>query len=235
MTDETLRPIRVVIADDEVMVRGFIAGKLTHADGIEVVAEAGNGREAVEAARAYAPDVLLMDVRMPELDGIRATREVARLAPDVRIVAMTGLAVDEYVGSMVEAGALGFLPKVRVADEIEQTIRIAAAGESFVGPRAEVTRMIAEAASVAADDEQAEARRLYERLSPRESEVAQQMARGLKLPEIADLLGIGVTTVRSHQGEVLAKLGANNRTIAAQIIAKAGFGPDLFLGRQSRA
>ena len=91
--------------------------------------------EAVEAARAYAPDVLLMDVRMPELDGIRATREVARLAPDVRIVAMTGLAVAGIVGSMVEAGALGFLPKVGLADEMEQKrIRIAAAGESFRRP-----------------------------------------------------------------------------------------------------
>lgn len=228
MTDDRARPIRVVIADDEVMVRQFIAGKLARAVDIEIVAEASNGQEAVEAARAYAPDVLLMDVKMPELDGIRATREIARIAPNVGVVAMTGLAADEYVGGMVGAGALGFLPKVRVADELLDTIRLAAAGDSFVGPRAAVTRMIAESASGSADDEQAVARRRYDRLSPREAEVARALARGLKLPEIARELGIATTTARTHQNEVLAKLGANNRTIAAQIVAKAGHGPTLF-------
>jgi len=220
------RPIRVAIVDDEVMVRQYIGAQLAAIDGIEVVAEAGSGTAAVEVARRHAPDVMLMDIRMPGGNGVDATAEIARVAPGVRVIAMTALAADEYVHRMLAAGAVSYLVKTRVVDEVEPAIRSAVLGESTVLPLASVQALARRLGD--GEDARRQAERLLETLSPREREVALLLARGDKLPAIAAQLGIGAKTARDYEVGALRKLGAANRTVAAQIVAVAGLGPELF-------
>ncbi|WAX55598.1 response regulator transcription factor [Jatrophihabitans cynanchi] len=205
--------VRVVLADDEQLLRvGFRMILDAHAD-FEVVAEAADGRAAVAAAAAHRPDVVVMDVRMPELDGIGATEIIAREYPDVRVLILTTFDLDEYAFAGLRAGASGFLLKNAPPDELVAAIRTVAAGDAVVAPR--VTRRLLDTfarrmptATPAARD-----RRLAQ-LTDREREVLQALAVGQSNQEIAASLVLSEATVKSHISRILAKLELRDRVQA---------------------
>ncbi|XRQ09253.1 response regulator [Actinomadura welshii] len=205
--------IRVLVVDDQALVRGGFAMILRVHDEIEVAAEAGTGLEAIEAARRHRPDVILMDIRMPDMDGLEATsRILAESDWDVRVLILTTFDPDEYVYRALRAGASGFVLKDIPADQLAGAVRTVADGGALLAPaitRRLVTRF-AERPTVNA----AAARRL-ERLTDREREVTAAIARGSSNPEIAGELFIGAATVKSHVSGILAKLGLRDR---AQIV-----------------
>ena len=205
--------VRVVLADDEQLLRvGFRMILDAHAD-FEVVAEAADGRAAVAAAAVHRPDVVVMDVRMPELDGIGATEIIAREYPDVRVLILTTFDLDEYAFAGLRAGASGFLLKNAPPDELVAAIRTVAAGDAVVAPR--VTRRLLDTfarrmptATPAARD-----RRLAQ-LTDREREVLQALAVGQSNQEIAASLVLSEATVKSHISRILAKLELRDRVQA---------------------
>ena len=205
--------IRVVLADDEALLRvGFRMILDAHAD-FEVVAEAANGVEAVAAAAEHAPDVVVMDVRMPELDGIAATEVIAREHPAVRVLILTTFDLDEYAFAGLRAGASGFLLKNAPPDELVAAIRTVAAGDAVVAPR--VTRRLLDtfaqrmpSTAPAARDER------LAQLTDRERDVLQAIAAGLSNQEIADSLVLSEATVKSHVSRMLSKLGLRDRVQA---------------------
>jgi DNA-binding NarL/FixJ family response regulator len=205
--------IRVVLADDEQLLRvGFRMILDAHGD-FEVVAEAANGREAVAAAATHHPDVVVMDVRMPELDGIAATELISAQQPAVRVLILTTFDLDEYAFAGLRAGASGFLLKNAPPDELVAAIRTVAAGDAVVAPR--VTRRLLDTfarhmptATQAARDER------LSRLTAREREVLQAIALGQSNLEIAASLGLSEATVKSHVSRILAKLGLRDRVQA---------------------
>jgi len=205
--------VRVVLADDEQLLRvGFRMILDAHAD-FEVVAEAADGRSAVAAAAAHRPDVVVMDVRMPELDGIGATEIIAREYPEVRVLILTTFDLDEYAFAGLRAGASGFLLKNAPPDELVAAIRTVAAGDAVVAPR--VTRRLLDTfarrmptATPAARD-----RRLAQ-LTDREREVLQALAVGQSNQEIAASLVLSEATVKSHISRILAKLELRDRVQA---------------------
>jgi DNA-binding NarL/FixJ family response regulator len=205
--------VRVVLADDEQLLRvGFRMILDAHAD-FEVVAEAADGRAAVAAAAAHRPDVVVMDVRMPELDGIGATEIIAREYPQVRVLILTTFDLDEYAFAGLRAGASGFLLKNAPPDELVAAIRTVAAGDAVVAPR--VTRRLLDTfarrmptATPAARD-----RRLAQ-LTDREREVLQALAVGQSNQEIAASLVLSEATVKSHISRILAKLELRDRVQA---------------------
>ncbi|GLH97290.1 response regulator transcription factor [Phytohabitans aurantiacus] len=209
--------VRVLLADDQVLVRTGFKLLLDSEDGIEVVGEAANGSEAVSLARAHRPDVVLMDIRMPVLDGIKATREIAgtRGLEQVRVLILTTYDTDEYVFEALEAGASGFLLKDSGPAELLHAIRVVAAGEALLAPRI-TRRLIAQftAARVVrhvADDRLAV-------LTQREREVLALVGRGLSNDEIATELTLSPATARTHVSRAMVKLGARDR---AQLVVAA--------------
>ncbi|TDB84554.1 response regulator transcription factor [Actinomadura sp. KC216] len=205
--------IRVLVVDDQALVRGGFAMILRVHDDIEVLAEAGTGLEAIEAARRHRPDVILMDIRMPDMDGLEATSRILTESDwDVRVLILTTFDPDEYVYRALRAGASGFVLKDIPADQLAGAVRTVADGGALLAPvitRRLVTRF-AEHRTVNA----ATARRL-ERLTDREREVMAAIARGSSNPEIAKELHIGAATVKSHVSGILSKLGLRDR---AQIV-----------------
>ncbi|GLW99988.1 response regulator transcription factor [Microtetraspora sp. NBRC 16547] len=198
--------IRVLVADDHAAVRAGLVLILEGAFDIEVVGEAGDGRSAVDMAVRLRPDVVLMDVRMPLLDGISATRELAGVA-DVLI--LTTFDLDEYVFGALRAGAAGFLLKSTDADSLVAAVRLVARGEGLISPS--VTRkLIAAFSGTPAGDPAA-----LESLTPREREVLAGLGRGLSNAEIARSLGMAEATAKTHVSRVLAKLGLQSRAQAA--------------------
>ncbi|MFF4778040.1 response regulator [Microtetraspora fusca] len=198
--------IRVLVADDHAAVRAGLVLILEGAPDMEVVGEAGDGRSAVEMAVRLRPDVVLMDVRMPLLDGISATRELAGVA-DVLI--LTTFDVDEYVFGALRAGAAGFLLKNTDAESLVAAVRLVARGEGLISPS--VTRKLIAAFSGAPPADPA----ALESLTPREREVLAGLGRGLSNAEIARSLGIAEATAKTHVSRVLAKLGLRSRAQAA--------------------
>jgi DNA-binding NarL/FixJ family response regulator len=207
--------IRVLIADDQALVRTGFRKILESEPDLEVVGEAGDGAEAVEAALLLRPDVVLMDIRMPRLDGLEATR---RLGGKARVLVLTTFDLNEYVYEALRAGASGFLLKDAPADQLVMAIRVVAAGEALLAPSI-TKRLIEEFARRPLSN----ARPVQlEVLSPRELEVLQLVARGLSNAEIAGELFVGDATVKTHVSRILQKLNLRDRVQAVVLAYESG-------------
>ncbi|GGO49935.1 MULTISPECIES: response regulator transcription factor [Streptomyces] len=212
-------PLRIVLADDERMVRTALRAILAAEPDLEIVGEAATGAEAVSVVRELKPDVVLMDVRMPEIDGIRATEQILRgMDEPPRIVVVTTFENDSYVYEALRAGASGFLLKRAEAEALVQAVRLVARSDSLLFPAA--VRALAAEHARAAETAQAP---WIARLTGRESEVLRQMAAGLTNAEIAARMEVGPATVKTHVAAVLAKTGARDRTQAVIAAYEAGF------------
>lgn len=202
--------LRVVIVDDQHLVRTGFRMILDAEDGIEVVGEAADGLAGVEVVLRERPDVVLMDVRMPHLDGVEATRRITAAGVATRVLVLTTFDLDEHVAGAVRAGASGFLLKDTPPDELVRAVRVVAAGDALLSPS--VTRQLLD--QVAAGGAPVATDPALETLTEREREVLDLLARGLSNAEIADLLVLGETTVKTHVGRVLSKLGLRDRVQA---------------------
>jgi DNA-binding NarL/FixJ family response regulator len=202
--------IRILIADDHALVRGGFAMILRAEEDLEVVGECGDGEEAVATALRLAPDVVLMDVRMPRLDGIEATRRILATNPSVRVLVLTIFDQDDYVFEALAAGASGFLLKDIEPEELARAVRIVARGDALLAPsvtRRLVGELVRERPRLAA------ARRLAD-LTERETDVLREIARGLSNHEIAERLFVSETTVKTHVTHLLDKLELRDRVQA---------------------
>lgn len=209
--------IRVVLADDQDLVRAGFRSLLETEDGIEVVGDASNGTEAVELARAMRPDVVLMDIRMPEVDGLEATRRITA-DPNlsaVKVLILTTFEVDEYVFEALRAGASGFLVKHTQPAELVRAVRVVAKGEALLSPGI-TRRLIAEFTSLSARTGTAPVEVAF--LTEREREVVALVAEGLSNDEIAAALAVRPATARTHVSRAIVKVGARDR---AQLVVFA--------------
>ncbi|MCM1967904.1 MULTISPECIES: response regulator transcription factor [unclassified Streptomyces] len=212
--------IRVLIADDQPLVRRGLALILAPEPEFEVVGEAGDGAEAVALAERLRPDVVVMDIRMPVLDGVGATGELARLLPECRVLALSTFDMDEYVVAALRAGAYGFLPKDVSPEELTAAIRTVHTGEAAVAPRL-LTRLISTYVRVPARPATRTAEVPAE-LTPREREIWQLLATGLDNAEIAADLDISVSTVKNHITGIFGKLGVRDRAQAVIAAYESG-------------
>jgi DNA-binding NarL/FixJ family response regulator len=211
--------VRVLLVDDDDLMRAGLSAVLSSDETIEVVGEAGRGRQALPQTRELRPDVVLMDVRMPDLDGIAATREVLSASPHVRVVMLTTFEDDEYVFGALEAGASGFLLKRATPEDLIAAIHTVAAGDALLSPA--VTRTVIERASRQPTVD-ASARGRLDHLTPREREVLELVAHGLSNAELAERLVIEESTVKTHVKHVLAKLGLRDRVQAVIFAYESG-------------
>jgi DNA-binding NarL/FixJ family response regulator len=212
--------IRILIADDQALFRSGFRMVLEAEDDIEVVGEAATGHQAIDSTRRLKPDVVLMDVRMPELDGIAATREIASEGERAaRILILTTYDLDEYVYDALSAGASGFLLKDAQPEELVAGIRVVASGEALLAPT--VTRRLIEDFSRARPGRM-ETPPALDELTPREREVLGLLAQGLSNAEIAERLIVGETTVKTHVARVLMKLGLRDRVQAVVLAYESG-------------
>jgi DNA-binding NarL/FixJ family response regulator len=209
--------IRVVIADDEDMVRAGFRLVLAREDDIDVVAEAADGRQAVAAVERARPDVVLMDIRMPIVDGLEATRQIAHAQVASRVLILTTFDEDAYVYGALQAGASGFMLKYAPAEELIAAIRVIARGDGMLAPA--VTRRLIEQFARRAPDPGAVERVAL--LSPREREVLQLVARGLTNAEVALELVVTPATVKTHVARLLEKLGVRDRVQAVALAYEA--------------
>lgn len=207
-------PIRVLVVDDHFVVRKGVCALLADADGIEVVGEAGDGEQALEETRRLEPQVILMDLRLPGIDGAAATRAILSEKPEVGVVALTGTDVEEEVLAAIEAGAMGYLAKTSPREDFVKAIHRVAHGEAWLPPH--LTRRLLAHVKPRAEEEPAE------ELTEREREVLGLMAKGWSNRQIAKELGIADITVRTHVSHVLAKLGVSNRVEAALHALRSG-------------
>jgi DNA-binding NarL/FixJ family response regulator len=211
--------IRVVVADDQGMVRSGFSVLLNAQPDIEVIGEAVNGQEAVARAAELRPDVILMDVRMPVLDGLHATREITAMPDPPKILVLTTFDLDDYVYEALRAGASGFLLKDASATELAHAVRLVAAGDALLAPGV-TRRLIAEFARMGAP--RAPTRKQIDGLTERESEVLALVARGMSNAEIASHLVVAEQTVKTHVGRILMKLGLRDRTQAVVLAYESG-------------
>ncbi|MFC7305741.1 response regulator [Streptomyces monticola] len=207
--------IRVLIADDQMMVREGFSVLLGAMPGIEVAGEAVNGREAVAQVAALRPDVVLMDIRMPELNGIEATREIVAAGTDTKVLVLTTFDLDEYVYEALRAGASGFLLKDASARQLADGVKVVASGEALLAPTV-TKRLIAEFSKLATvSTAKAPAVAQIGDLTERETEVLVLIAQGRSNAEIADHLVVAESTIKTHVSRILVKLGLRDRTQAA--------------------
>jgi DNA-binding NarL/FixJ family response regulator len=216
--------ISVLVVDDEALLRTAFTSLIQAEDDLRVVGEAADGKQAVELASRLAPDVVLMDVRMPVLDGIEATRLITRagIASAPRVLILTTFDLDKYVFDALQAGASGFALKSRPLDELLSAIRIVAEGEALLAPSV-TRRLIAHFSR--ASRLPPERRRDFEQLTEREREVLSLLARGLSNTELAETLHVSLPTVKTHVSRILTKLGARDRTQLVVFAYEAGLAP----------
>jgi DNA-binding NarL/FixJ family response regulator len=197
------RHVRVLVAEDHTLVRAGLCSLLQRIEGVEVVGEAGNGREAVHLASRLRPDVVLMDVAMPELNGIDATAQLMEACKDSRVVIVSMFANETYVREAVKAGAAGYLVKGADVDEMEQAIAAVVQGDSYFSPSAanHLAHIARHGSEAAKPDPQ---------LTPRQREILQLVAEGKTSKEIAQVLDLSVKTVEAHRGQIMARLGLRN-------------------------
>ncbi|MGC4947310.1 response regulator [Streptomyces sp. DT224] len=212
-TQPATPPIRVLIVDDQMMVREGFSVLLNAMPGIEVAGEAVNGREAVSQVTALRPDVVLMDIRMPELNGIEATREIVAADADAKVLVLTTFDLDEYVYQALRAGASGFLLKDASARQLADGVRVVASGEALLAPT--VTRRLINEFSRLASAPRPPALARVGELTERETEVLVLIAQGLSNAEIAGHLVVAESTIKTHVSRILVKLGLRDRTQAA--------------------
>ena len=213
-------PIRVLVVDDQELVRSGFCVILDTVDGIEVVGEAGNGEAAVAAVAAHQPDVVLMDIRMPGMDGLEATRLITRQSPAApKVVMLTTFDLDDYVYEALRAGASGFLLKDSPRHDLIAAVRAAAAGDALLAPS--VTRRLIEAFASRPPETTPAPSRLAS-LTAREREVLERLARGGSNTEIAAALFVSEATVKTHVGNLLAKLGLRDRVQAVILAYETG-------------
>ncbi|WP_405646444.1 response regulator [Streptomyces sp. NBC_00019] len=207
--------IRVLIADDQMMVREGFSVLLNAMPDIEVVGEAVNGREAVDRVRELAPDVVLMDIRMPELNGIEATREIVAADGAAKVLVLTTFDLDEYVYQALRAGASGFLLKDASARQLADGVRVVASGEALLAPSV-TKRLITEFSKLSEGPRlMSGAQAAYGELTERETEVLVLIAQGLSNAEMAERLVVAESTIKTHVSRILVKLGLRDRTQAA--------------------
>ncbi|SDJ30036.1 DNA-binding response regulator, NarL/FixJ family, contains REC and HTH domains [Nonomuraea maritima] len=211
--------LRAVIADDQALVRaGF--RMILAADGIEVAAEAADGAEAVAAVRSTRPDVVLMDIRMPRMDGIEATRHIMSSGPnDTRVIILTTYDLDHYVYAALTAGASGFLLKDVSPEHLVAAVRLVRSGDALLAPT--ITRRLVERFAPR-DEVRPDLRRDLSELTPRELEVLRLLATGLSNAELADRLTLSATTVKTHVARILSKLGLRDRVQAVVLAYETG-------------
>jgi DNA-binding NarL/FixJ family response regulator len=208
--------IRVLIADDQELVRTGFRLILQSEPDLEVAGEAATGREAVALTASLRPDVVLMDIRMPDLDGIEATRQITRATAASRVMILTTFDLDEYVFAALQAGACGFLLKDVAANQLAAGVRMVAAGDALLAPS--ITRRLIEEFAVS----RPQAPEQVKELTPREMEIFLLVARGMSNAEIAAKLVIGETTVKTHVTRLLMKLGVRDRIQAVVLAYEAG-------------
>lgn len=197
--------IRIIIADDHRMVREGIRSLLNHQSGIEVLGEAENGREAVQLARELCPDVVLMDISMPLLNGLEATLQIQRDCPNVKVIALSVHDDEEFIRKMLAAGAMGYITKYACIDELIQAIHSVHQGEMALSPV--ITRLVVEDFLRWADIKKGNP----EKLTPREREVLQLIAEGYQNKEISEILQISIKTVRAHRNNLMQKLDLHSQ------------------------
>jgi DNA-binding NarL/FixJ family response regulator len=210
--------VRVLLVDDDDLMRAGLKSVLSSDETIEVVGEAGDGRVALSQIRDLRPDLVLMDIRMPELDGISATREVLAAEPSVKVVVLTTFEQDDYIFEALSAGASGFLLKRTKPEELIAAIHTVAAGDSLLSPS--VTRRVID--RMAAQPSPVVSSRRLDDLTPREREVLELLARGLSNREIAEALFIEESTVKTHVKRILMKLGLRDRVQAVILAYEMG-------------
>jgi two-component system, NarL family, response regulator LiaR len=207
-------PIRVLIVDDHAVVREGLRAFLETQEQLEVVGEAADGNEAVEVASRLGPDVILMDLVMPELDGVGAMRALRERVPDARVIVLTSFLDEDKLLPAIRAGAAGYLLKNAEPKELARAVQAAHAGEALLDPVV-AARLVETLATDGGEDP-------IDRLTPREREVLVLIGRGFPNKRIAQELGLAEKTVKTHVGHVLAKLGVTDRTQAAVLAVRAG-------------
>jgi len=220
--------IRVLIADDQALVRSGFRMIVEARDDLEVVGEAENGAQAIELARELAPDVVLMDVRMPVLDGVEATRRLLEAGSEARVIILTTFDLDEYVFEALRAGASGFLLKDVQPAQLVEAIRVVASGEALLAPS--ITRRLLDRFAASFDASERGTPSELDSLTPRELEILRLIAGGLTNAEIARELFVSETTVKTHVSSVLRKLHLRDRVQAVVLAYEAGLvrpGPSL--------
>ncbi|MEU3558564.1 response regulator transcription factor [Kitasatospora sp. NPDC006786] len=220
----TTAPIRVLLADDEPMIRAGLRAVLTTDPGIEIVAETGDGREAVELVRRHRPDVAVLDIRMPGTDGITAAAEIRRNGLASGVLMLTTFGEDDYILRALSGGANGFLIKSGEPEELLAGVHAVAAGAAYLSPKV-AARVVAHLAATGAGhpaDRRAGAREQVAALTTRERDVLTLIAAGLSNGRIARRLGVVEGTVKAHVSSILARLGVANRAAAAVLAHEAG-------------
>jgi DNA-binding NarL/FixJ family response regulator len=210
-----MNKINVLLVDDHAIMRDGIRALLSLHDDIKIVGEASEGQEAIEKTQELSPDVVVMDVAMPDMDGIEATRRIRKQSPKVKVIILTQYDNKEYVLSAIKAGAAGYVPKRALGSELVSAVRAVNRGESFLYPSA---------AAALIDDYRRQAKTAdpYDQLTPREREILKLIAEGHTSREIADALFISLKTVYGHRTKIMDKLGLRNRTDLFKFAVRKG-------------